>query len=138
MNSNPIRAEAVERAARAIFEQNEQRAIEASEELSADPSMWLTWDTANEPTREPYRRMARAALEAGSGDGGLIERLHAATAHGDDDHRVWLLEAYTAFFAGEPVPEPRGTGNKEARIAALEIENAQLRTALSRSDGMGG
>lgn len=61
----------------------------------------------------------------------LVERLWAATAHGDEEHRVWLREAYDAFFANRPVPAPRGRGKKEARILALEAEIQKLREALT-------
>ena len=54
----------IERVAKAMFEEDERRAIQASEELCLDPSMWLTWETANELTRAPYRKTARVALEA--------------------------------------------------------------------------
>jgi hypothetical protein len=41
-----------------------------------------------------------------------IDRLYAAIAHGDDEHRAWLREAVDNFFAGKPVPPPRGKGTK--------------------------
>lgn len=55
---------------------------------------------------------AIAACEAEAG-----ERLFEAIQHGDDEHRAWLKEAITAFFAGEPVPQPRGKGTKERLLA---------------------
>jgi uncharacterized coiled-coil protein SlyX len=58
-------------------------------------------------------------------DKDLVETLFAATAHGDPEHRAWLHEAYTEFFAGRPVPKCRGRGNKEARIAELEAKLAE-------------
>jgi len=39
--------------------------------------------------------------------------------HGDADHQAWLKEAIDAHFAGQPVPEPRGKGRKEAERDAL-------------------
>ena len=63
----------------------------------------------------------------------IVGRLWRATAHGDDDHRAWLLEAYTAFFAGQPVPAPRGLGNKEARIKELEAQVTALEAARKQA-----
>jgi hypothetical protein len=59
--------------------------------------------------------------------GDLCERLLLAIQHGDEEHRAWLRDAIDAFFTGEPVPAPRGGGRKEARIKAMEAENARLR-----------
>ncbi len=49
-----------------------------------------------------------------------VATLFDAIQHGDAEHREWLRQAIDAHFAGEPVPEPRGKGRKEARIAVLE------------------
>jgi NTP pyrophosphatase (non-canonical NTP hydrolase) len=59
----------------------------------------------------------------------LVERLHIAIAHGDEEHRAWLKEAIEAHFAGKPVPEPRGQGTKEATITRLTAERDALRDA---------
>lgn len=64
----------------------------------------------------------------------LVERLFAATAHGDEDHRAWLLEAYTAFFADRPVPAPRGKGNKEAEIERLREALGMIDRELERAE----
>lgn len=37
--------------------------------------------------------------------------IFAAIAHGDQEHRDWLLEALEAIFAGNSVPPPRGKGS---------------------------
>lgn len=58
---------------------------------------------------------------------GRIDTLFEAIAHGDEDHRAWLKEAITAHFAGGPVPEPRGKGNKEAAIERLTGEVERMR-----------
>jgi hypothetical protein len=47
-------------------------------------------------------------------------KLYEAIKHGDDEHKVWLKEAILAYFRNEPVPEPRGKGNKEVKIDILE------------------
>lgn len=62
----------------------------------------------------------------------LVEKLHAATAHGDQEHRDWLLAAYKAFFAGKPVPAPRGSGRKEKLIREQADRIATLRGLLER------
>lgn len=54
-----------------------------------------------------------------------------AILHGDMEHRGWLLEAADAFVAGMPIPEARGGGNKEARIAKLERQLAEARRGLT-------
>lgn len=59
-----------------------------------------------------------------------VYELHAAIKHGDDEHQRWLLDALLAWSEGCPVPPPRGSGNKEARIASLESELTQLRAAV--------
>lgn len=61
-----------------------------------------------------------------------VASLHAAIQHGDEEHRVWLKEAIDAHFAGRPVPEPRGKGNKEARIASLEAALGDLLALTER------
>ena len=40
----------------------------------------------------------------------LSDRLFRAIEHGDQEHREWLREALDCFFAGQPVPPPRGGG----------------------------
>ena len=40
------------------------------------------------------------------------DSLFDAIAHGDADHRAWLLEAINAHFGGKPVPGPRGQGRQ--------------------------
>jgi hypothetical protein len=72
-------------------------------------------------------RVVGAALTPTPPKGDLCERLLLAIQHGDEEHRAWLRDAIDAFFTGEPVPAPRGGGRKEARIKALEAENARLR-----------
>jgi hypothetical protein len=71
----------------------------------------------------------RAILSTGD-DAGLVERLWLATKHGDEEHQAWLRDAYAAFFAGQPVPEPRGQGRKEAAILSLTARNKALEEAL--------
>jgi hypothetical protein len=78
------------------------------------------------------RKLAQAAIDAiisTGDDAGLVERLWLATKHGDEEHQAWLRDAYTAFFAGEPVPEPRGQGRKEAAILSLTARNKALEEA---------
>lgn len=72
----------------------------------------------------------------------LVERLWLATKHGDADHQQWLRDAFTAFFAGQPVPAPRGKGNKEALIASLsdtastlQSDNDRLRARVAVLEG---
>jgi hypothetical protein len=59
------------------------------------------------------------------------EELWKALAHGDEDHRLWLKEAIECFIADQPVPSPRGSGNKEKRIYELEEEVKQLKKILA-------
>jgi hypothetical protein len=115
MNSNPIRAEAVERAARAIF------AAAQAEAKRVDPNAPLpSFDEDDEDSRQFCRDMARAALEAGSGDGGRV--------------REALLEA-RVFVARGPVE----IYDIDARIVrSSKSALAKIDTALSRSDRMGG
>jgi len=71
----------------------------------------------------------------------ITEVLLPVILHGSDEHRQWLTEAIEAFLANKPIPEARGTGNKEERIAKLEVllkqslriieENAQKQTDAS-------
>jgi hypothetical protein len=67
----------------------------------------------------------------------IIESLHAAIAHGDEDHRAWLKDAINAHFAGQPIPAPRGMGTKERRIAELEealgVSDEVMREALTEA-----
>jgi hypothetical protein len=37
-----------------------------------------------------------------------IATLHAAIAHGSEEHRAWLKKAIDDHFAGRPVEAPRG------------------------------
>jgi hypothetical protein len=105
----------VEEIARAIYGVSHK--ICCGEGPAADDESWRSYLPE---ARIAYEVMARS-------DGELVERLWSATKHGDEDHHTWLRDAYTAFFAGEPVPAPRGRGNKEARIAELEAQVAALR-----------
>ena len=57
------------------------------------------------------------------------ESLFQAISHGDEEHRSWLKDAIEAHFAGHPTPAVRGSGNKEARIAELEKQLAEIRRA---------
>jgi hypothetical protein len=66
---------------------------------------------------------------------GLVERLFLALKHGDQDHQDWLREAITAFYADQPVPAPRGSGNKERRIATLEAALKQAALDLHEAAG---
>lgn len=67
------------------------------------------------------------------------DKLFSLIAHGDDEHRAWLKEAIDAAYAGEPVPECRGSGRKEALIAdlleALEKADAELLTRCRQWEG---
>ncbi len=66
----------------------------------------------------------------------MVARLFDALKHGDDEHRAWLKGAINAFFEGRPIPAPRGSGNKAARITALEADKAALVEALEQqADG---
>lgn len=56
----------------------------------------------------------------------LIGTLFDAIKHGDDDHKTWLKEAIDAHFAGQPVPRPRGQGNKEKLIGELREAGSAL------------
>lgn len=86
--------------------------------------------TRAEFVEELYTAMHEARPEPSPLPDGLVERLHSAIKHGDQDHRDWLLEAIGAFFVGQPIPEPRGKGNKEAEITRLQADNADLRALL--------
>ena len=44
--------------------------------------------------------------------GESVTRFVRAVLHGDDEHRVWLMEAAECFVAGKPLPEPRGKGTR--------------------------
>lgn len=65
----------------------------------------------------------------------LCERLFAAIAHGDEDHRAWLREAIDAFFSGQSVPAPRGQGTKEAEIARLSALVEEMEGGLGEAFG---
>jgi hypothetical protein len=53
---------------------------------------------------------------------GALRRFAATIAHGDAEHRQWLLDAADAFADDEPVPEMRGTsiGDTPVRIWSTE------------------
>ncbi len=67
-------------------------------------------------------------------------RLYKTIKHGDKEHRAWLREACDCFFAGKPVPPPRGRGSREtteaerdrlqARVEELEAEQAGVKALL--------
>lgn len=59
--------------------------------------------------------------------------LFTAIKHGDDDHQAWLAEAIAAHFAGEPVPEPRGGGRKDALIRSLQAKVEGAERALEEA-----
>lgn len=58
--------------------------------------------------------------------------LHGAIAHGDDEHRAWLLDAILAFSEGCPIPAPRGSFTLRARVADLEADLRTLRADFDR------
>jgi hypothetical protein len=125
MNSNPIRAEAVERAARAM---TAKRVELLCKRLGMDGVPG--WDEYTDEGKDDAREEARAALEAGSGDGGLREALKPFA----DAIEEW----------GGDRAEPQKVSVWEHPIAMLvSVEDFwraydAVRTALSRSDGMGG
>jgi hypothetical protein len=53
-----------------------------------------------------------------------------AILHGDDEHRLWLLEAAAHWNSGQPVPEPKGFGRKDAELASLKGRLAEAVEAL--------
>lgn len=62
----------------------------------------------------------------------IVERLDGfceAILHGDDEHRQWLRDTFAAFKADNPIPQPRGSGRKEAEIDRLRKQVAMLREA---------
>lgn len=62
----------------------------------------------------------------------VIQGLYDALKHGDDEHKQWLKEAITAWYDDLPIPEPRGNGNKEKRIAELEREIRELKAGFNK------
>lgn len=92
--------------------------------------------TASEAELASEKRMAHAQAKLmGEADTQIEELLAECTAlkalsaslwqaiqHGDAEHRAWLNEAISAHFAGQPIPTPRGSGNKEAVITSLQAE----------------
>lgn len=56
--------------------------------------------------------------------------------HGDEHHQAWLREAFEAYVAGNPKPEPRGLGRHGAKIAALEAENSSYAALLEELENI--
>lgn len=56
-----------------------------------------------------------------------VKDLYEYLKHGDKDHQEWLLEAIEAWSYGWPVPEVRGSGNKEKIIKDLQLEIKSLK-----------
>jgi hypothetical protein len=121
--TNPIRAEAVERAAKAIYQAQYPTG-----------TSWEDWagHMAKNPDsfdgRDESRRLARAALEAGSGDGGRVRELEEALESAAVGFSK-LSRAFGKHIDNEPMQEL-------ANMCAASA--GECRTALSRSDGMGG
>lgn len=84
------------------------------------------WDQDTDdlgPLVQAFARHRLAALStrpASTGEEVLAEKLFHDLKHGDEDHQAWLREAILASLLDRPIPEPRGQGRKEARIAELE------------------
>lgn len=64
--------------------------------------------------------------------------LFQAIKHGDEEHQVWLKKAIEDHFAGRTPEAPRGSGTKEAHIAALRaalLPFATFGAKLNASNG---
>jgi len=56
--------------------------------------------------------------------------------HGDQEHQDWLHEAFEAYVAGKPKPEPRGLGRHDALIAELESRLLASEQERARLDAL--
>lgn len=59
-----------------------------------------------------------------------IEGLYNYLKHGDQDHQDWLKESIESYYYNKPVPEIKGSGNKEKMIQDLQEKVEQLELTI--------